>query len=485
MIIFSNRTQTRIRIKMQNTFPLQGSDHLEADWVKVFTYASEPARKAVHEIILAHRSAMADAFYARMMLDPEARPYLDHGVVQQRLHASMQRWLETLFSCSTQEQFMTAMAMQRHVGEVHARIDLPVNIVARGARCLKGEIASHLVQGTLGREQLVDAIMYVDSMIDIAFEVMSSAFIASHERTARIDEAYRAFTTGQNMSLERERQRAALLDWENRYLQAVMTGMPGDELPRVSSSSFGLWMQHKAPALFRAASELNAVRTLMTTIDLTLLPLCVEQISQGQTSELRHLLKQIQSEVGELKFLLESMFEHLVDLESGKDALTQLLNRRFLPAILTREAEIARNEHKPFALLLIDVDHFKRINDEHGHHAGDRVLQQVATLLQNSLRAGDFVFRYGGEEFLVVLVEMDARHALRVAEKIRSRVAGERLLIASGGELQVTVSIGVAMHDGHPDYQRLIARADEAMYRAKQNGRNRCEHDGSAGPSLS
>lgn len=185
----------------------------------------------------------------------------------------------------------------------------------------------------------------------------------------------------------------------------------------------------------------------------------------------------MQTATGELKFLIESMFEHLVDLESGKDALTQLLNRRFLPAILARESEIARTEGKPFALLLIDVDHFKRINDQHGHQAGDRVLQQVAAILQNTVRSGDFVFRYGGEEFLVLLVEMDPQHAQRVAEKIRKRIASETLMIAGGEQLKVTVSIGVAMHDGHPDYQRLVNRADDAMYRAKQSGRNRCEHD--------
>jgi len=456
------------------------SETIENDWIALFENAPPTARHAVRDIITEHKSAMADAFYERMLQDPEARVFLNNDVVHERLHASMQRWLSTLFSCETREQFLTAMAMQRHVGEVHARVDVPVNIVARGARVLKHRVGKHLAESSLERDELVEAVMYFDSLVDLAFEVMSSAFVASHERTARIDEAYRSFSTGQNMSLERERQRSALLDWENRYLQAVMTGMPGDDLPRVSSSSFGLWMQHKASAVFRGATELSSVRTLMRSIDDTLLPLCAEQLGAGNASEVRHLLKQVQSEVAELKFLVESMFEHLVDLESGKDALTQLLNRRFLPAILARESEIARNEHKPFALLLIDVDHFKNINDEHGHQAGDRVLQQVAAILQNTVRSGDFVFRYGGEEFLVVLVEMDPRHAMRVAEKIRSRIAGETLLISNGGKLHVTVSIGVAMHDGHPDYQRLVNRADDAMYRAKQGGRNRCEYDSGA-----
>lgn len=461
---------------MPNSSSDAAADTVQNDWIALFEQVPAQARATVREIVETHKSAMADSFYARMLQDPEALIFLDNDQVHSRLHASMQRWMSTLFSCETRAQFLTAMAMQRHVGEVHARIDVPVNIVARGARLLKNRIGSQLAQSALSRNDLVEAVIYVDSLIDLAFEVMSSAFVASHERTARIDEAYRAFSTGQNMSLERERQRTALLDWENRYLQAMMTAVPGDSLPRIGHSSFGLWMQHKAPAMFRAAAELTTVRTLMRSIDDSLLPLCAEQIGKADMAETRRLMREIQTATGELKFLVESMFEHLVDLESGKDALTQLLNRRFLPAILAREAEIARTEGKPFALLLIDVDHFKRINDEHGHQAGDRVLQQVAAILQNCVRSGDFVFRYGGEEFLVVLVEMDPQHASRVAEKIRQRIAAEALMIAGGQQIRVTVSIGAAMHDGHPDYQRLVNRADDAMYRAKQAGRNRCEY---------
>jgi len=450
---------------------------IQKDWSDIFDHAPERSRTAVRDIVETHKASMADSFYTRMMQDPEAQAFLDNETVHARLHASMQRWLSTLFSCETRAQFLTAMAMQRHVGEVHARIDVPVNIVARGARLLKNRIGSQLAQSTLSRDDLVEAVIYVDSLIDLAFEVMSSAFVASHERTARIDEAYRAFSTGQNMSLERERQRSALLDWENRYLQAMMTAVPGDSLPRVSQSSFGLWMQHKASAMFRGAPEMSTIRALMRSIDDSLLPLCTQQLDSDDLAETRRLMREIQSATGELKFLVESMFEHLVDLESGKDALTQLLNRRFMPAILARESEIARTEGTPFALLLIDVDHFKRINDEHGHQAGDRVLQQVAAILQNTVRSGDFVFRYGGEEFLVLLVEMDPQHAKRVAEKIRTRIASEALIIAGGPQLRLTVSIGAAMHDGHPDYQRLVNRADDAMYRAKQGGRNRCEFD--------
>lgn len=125
-------------------------------------------------------------------------------------------------------------------------------------------------------------------------------------------------------------------------------------------------------------------------------------------------------------------------------------------------------------MLLLDIDHFKRVNDQHGHDAGDRVLQSLASVLVNQMRASDFVFRYGGEEFLVVLGEVDVARAESIAEMLRQRVASADILLAANQSIKITVSIGVAAFDGHPDYQRLVERADKALYDAKHGGRNRC-----------
>jgi diguanylate cyclase len=140
---------------------------------------------------------------------------------------------------------------------------------------------------------------------------------------------------------------------------------------------------------------------------------------------------------------------------------------------MSREIKLANERHTQFALLLIDVDHFKRINDEEGHDAGDMVLQQASMLVLNSVRNGDFVFRYGGEELLVMLVEVTPAVAQRIAQDLCDRFAANDFLVGQGRKLHVTVSVGVAVYDGHPDFQHLINRADQAMYDAKQGGRNR------------
>jgi diguanylate cyclase len=197
-------------------------------------------------------------------------------------------------------------------------------------------------------------------------------------------------------------------------------------------------------------------------------------VGEPRAEELRRLVRSVTVEVDQIRYLKDTLFDHLVDLEAGRDALTQLLNRRFLPSILSREVELSRRANKPFSLLLIDVDHFKDINDQHGHDAGDRVLQHLANVLVNVVRSGDFVFRYGGEEFLIISVEITPEQALQVAEKIRRAVENEAFLLSNGRTLRATISVGVAPHTGHPDYQHLIERADLALYAAKQAGRNRC-----------
>lgn len=427
------------------------------------------ARQAIQKIIKRDKAELADYFYTAMLADQEATAFLEPHTVQSRLKQRMVRWMETLFCCETVSAFEAAIAMQRQVGDVHARAEIPVNLVARGMRLLKREIQRRLVDAEQDREVLVEAILLVDQLTDIAFEEMSAAFVRSHERSVRADEAFRLFAAGQNIATERERQLGALLEWENRVFRALTTESDLNNLPELCASAFGLWLNHKASLMFNEHYELQTMTEAVECIDQKILPQLVE--ADGEQS--RQLLRRLLQEAERIKFLLSEMFDRLADLEVGRDTLTQLYNRRFLSSILKREIELCRRRRIGFAVLMVDVDHFKRINDEFGHETGDQVLQQIAMHLLNNARAGDFVFRYGGEEFLIVLAEVDQVRAMRVGEKLRKRIEEAEMLLANNRRLRVTVSIGVAASDGHPDYERIVERADAALYQAKRNGRNR------------
>jgi two-component system cell cycle response regulator len=157
------------------------------------------------------------------------------------------------------------------------------------------------------------------------------------------------------------------------------------------------------------------------------------------------------------------------------DGLTGLFNRRYMEMHLATLVEQAASRGKPIAVMVLDIDYFKAINDGHGHDAGDDVLREFSLRIRKSIRNIDLACRYGGEEFVLVMPETDMAVATMVAERLRRRIATEPFVIQQGvGSLTVTISIGIAALTAPTDTAAVILkRADEALYRAKRDGRNR------------
>ncbi|MCE7031572.1 GGDEF domain-containing protein [Lysobacter sp. GX 14042] len=187
----------------------------------------------------------------------------------------------------------------------------------------------------------------------------------------------------------------------------------------------------------------------------------------GFISRLRRKLHQRNAE---LRGAMERLNQANAELEvlAERDPLTGVYNRRRLFERLEEEVERSRRGHSPLSVCMLDVDHFKEVNDRHGHQAGDQVLRQVATTIAASLRSIDSLGRYGGEEFVLVLPQTPRDGARKKAERVRGAID---LSCACGRAL--TVSIGVAGYRPGDSVDTLLARADAALYRAKAKGRNR------------
>lgn len=187
-----------------------------------------------------------------------------------------------------------------------------------------------------------------------------------------------------------------------------------------------------------------------------------------------------------LTAIISICLENTLNIERLKhtgltDALTAINNRRFFDQRICEELERARRHKKALSCLFVDIDYFKKINDSYGHQSGDKVLRNVAALLNEQMRRSDILARYGGEEFAILLCNTDIDAAEEIAERLRLTIHSTPQTSLGNEEIPVTVSVGVACTDPtlDPDMDierqadQLIARADEALYEAKKAGRNR------------
>ncbi len=164
--------------------------------------------------------------------------------------------------------------------------------------------------------------------------------------------------------------------------------------------------------------------------------------------------------------------ENELSAAARTDGLTGLLNRREFDRLLARQIDIAATGEEAFALLLIDIDHFKQFNDGHGHLAGDDALRQMAASMKSAAREGDSTFRYGGEEFAMILPGLRAEGAFPAAERVRQTIVENGVFLADGQHLSLTVSIGVAIYGPKNTPPKIVDLADRALYAAKAAGRN-------------
>jgi diguanylate cyclase (GGDEF)-like protein len=177
-----------------------------------------------------------------------------------------------------------------------------------------------------------------------------------------------------------------------------------------------------------------------------------------------------------LKYLsgkdIEAQYHLIISQMAMTDGLTNLCNRQRLDALLEEEVRLAQRYKRELSLLMLDIDHFKRINDVYGHSAGDSVLIRLAASMSERLRPTDKLGRYGGEEFCAIFPETPLSRALQIAESLRSMVAEQRLLVGNQ-PLTVSVSIGAAEWNPQMQGSDLYRAADQMLYRAKSLGRNR------------
>lgn len=446
---------------------------LAAGWSALIDANPEPVRRAAVDVARANNVDLATHFYTIMLGDSFASQFLTHEQVKTALHASMKDWVVDIVDLKPSGNFEDMVNRQIFIGNVHARVGVPVHVVLQGARALKSRFMSLINDDDhFPSEIRLDVYSFISQSIDLAMEIMAGAYASTYDRSARAEESYRLFSMAQDVTAEKEHKRSVLLNWENDVIYQHALIKEPVRLPRIGASDFGLWFKHKGAHVFQGSYETKVIIAAMKHIDNEILPIIGRQPEAIPQADITQSVRDLHEQVRLIHNHLDRLFEERSELEAGRDALTRLLSRRFLDVILAKEVSYARTSGTTFALVALDIDYFKTVNDTWGHDSGDMVLKQLAHLLNEHVRGGDYVFRMGGEEFLIVLVDVQPSGVNRIAEKLRKQVSETEFRVRDDQVIDITVSVGVALHDGHPDHARILRAADDALYRAKNSGRN-------------
>lgn len=269
------------------------------------------------------------------------------------------------------------------------------------------------------------------------------------------------------------------LEWMAKLVDAVRAR----ELPQMpeldpTRCQFGSWLNDEGARLIRDRSHIAQIRELHDAMHHVVIEVGGIMNHPRASGPVYALLKKAETYSLELGHEISLLNSIVIMSVYNKDPLTGFLNRRFLDRVLITQMELAKATESPFSVIMFDLDHFKDLNDQYGHQVGDQALEHIAGIVRETLRQSDLIFRYGGEEFLLVSPSTSLAHARSLAEKLRERIAGSPL--PQHPALTMTASFGVT--EVSPDSYEVvdtrlvhdvIAACDGKLYAAKHSGRNR------------
>ncbi len=432
---------------------------------------SADVQRRTSEIVGCRTDEVVEQFYGTLLQDETAQLFLDGAQVRSRLRCAFLDWAQKIFAAP--EDLDPEDLTQHHlrIGIVHERIGIPMHLVSYGIQMVRDKVLEYILD-TEDLEDRVQVVRYTNNLLDTCQAVMNRSYFEHSLESERNSQLLRYRMAHSDIMLECERMRSELISWTRDVMisfAADPESLAHNQLS-VYNSPFGMWLNHKAALYFPEFEEVKRIRFFLMKLD-RFLEDC--RVSDGgrplKNSAFFNGIKAISDQID---WLMDQLIERILAEYNSKDALTQLTNRRFLEGVLKREIELSRKTDEVFGVMMLDIDDFKPVNDTYGHRVGDMVLQKVAGLIMDAVRATDFCFRYGGEEFLVVATNTTVPAVATRAEAIRRAVEAHGFELETGEKFSVTISIGTAVYSGHPDYQLLVEEADQNLYRAKHNGKN-------------
>lgn len=258
------------------------------------------------------------------------------------------------------------------------------------------------------------------------------------------------------------------------YFRDLLTAITeGKDFKNVKHTEcdFGKWLNESGKNIIEDEFIYNSIKLFHKNFH-NLVSIATDYLKNRLYKELFFIIREVEANSLWLSNEISYINTKIIALEFSKDFLTGLLTRQALQQISIKYLEIMELTGQPISIIIADIDFFKKINDTYGHLAGDAVLKHFANIIRENLRKSDYVFRIGGEEFLILLPNTSLEEAVKIAENLRRKLE-ETPLIYDGKEIKLTTSFGVAEFKDHNNLNSLIKEADEKLYQAKREGRNR------------
>ncbi|BBN58942.1 GGDEF domain-containing protein [Hydrogenovibrio marinus] len=410
----------------------------------------------------------ADFFYEKLMENPEAAKFLSTELVQNRLKSELKAWLHQLLSPKVDlGEIGRVVETQYHVGEVHARINIPMALVSTSMFFIKHKfIAAVYDSDSFNADEKLRLMILLDTLLVNSLNLINEAYLhnlVQHKRAA-ID--YQYHTSPKDTALEIVQIKSKLYNWLADYLGYITSATPGIEFPvtEAEANECGLWITHKLPFLAKKMESVDQIQQLQQNLR--------QVIKERSVGELPVHGNKVRNLVKEITFLLTHISEQILKESEQQDGLTGLISRRYLAPIIQSETQTAMTAKTSYSVVMFDIDNFKKINDEYGHLTGDKVILEVGKAAREEIQLSDYAFRYGGEEFLLLLPECGLSKGVSTAEKIRERINKTPIDVGEKAPLFITCSFGVSEFSNHPDYMTVIKEADEKLYESKREGKN-------------
>lgn len=396
---------------------------------------------------------LVNRYYELLMSREETAKFLTNELVENRLQTALGEWLSFMLSPKTEDEIDQAVQRLKQIGQVHARINVEMSLVSEAMMIIKNSLFNGLTEEANYNKEII---RLVGNILDYSLIHINQIYFTNFNQIEHQSHVLRNNLSNMDFALEIEQMRNALNEW-------LTHGLVQKKFTPICETDFALWIKHKLSIVVSDEEGFQQVEALLNQITNL-----IENISTSSEQDLRALTQTVK----DLSWNLSEHSKRLVANAEKKDPLTKLYNRRFIDSIFLQQTMRAQKFQVNYSVIMIDIDHFKTVNDNYGHDAGDRVLTKFGEIISHNIRVSDFAFRFGGEEFLILVTECSAQKATHIVDKISKELKEQSFPINDDFDFHVTLSAGIAEFDGQPDYEHTIKKADKALYQSKENGRD-------------